>query len=331
MKKVLISIFIFIIAGELMIRFDRKFTIFKENRVARIRTDIEITPEYNMMKNNSISMAPSTLRIMVLGDSYIHGWGVEFKDNFSQQLKALLNNYFNNVADVFVLDVSKVSANNFDTNQTYFQFRDKVKPHIVILGYNINDIEGDLDKEKQSVIPIGDFKKIKSSGEEEKTVIRKVYKIIYKSRLSQFILHNLHNQMKAHGIIFPNSRFDIMLKSYYQNKANWKKSKLLLQEIIEDANKNDSQLIICYFPEFNLLEHSELFIKANDSIETFFKQFESVLFFKGSDALKGEKSKEYVLSKYDGHPNNKGHRKMAIRVFEIIKKTKHAEYIKGLK
>ena len=86
---------------------------------------------------------------MVLGDSYIHGGGIEFENNFSQQLKKMFSNETLGFDKVWVLDVSKSSANNLDNNMIYFQFVEKFKPDIVILGYNYNDIEGDLDKRDQ--------------------------------------------------------------------------------------------------------------------------------------------------------------------------------------
>jgi hypothetical protein len=39
-----------------------------------------------------------------------------------------------------------------------------------------------------------------------------------------------------------------------------------------------------------------------------------------SDIFKGEKSKDNILSKYDGHPNERAHKRIARNVFEEIKK-----------
>jgi len=145
LKNIFLYLFIFILIGELMIRFDESFMIMEENRIVKISTDIELTPEYQLLRNDSLTIDQNDLRIMVIGDSYIHGGGIEFKDNFSQQLKKLLKstNLNNNI---WVLDVSKSSSNNLDNHTTYFQFKNKFKPNIVILGYNINDVDGNLDK-----------------------------------------------------------------------------------------------------------------------------------------------------------------------------------------
>jgi hypothetical protein len=145
-------------------------------------------------------------------------------------------------------------------------------------------------------------------------------------------LRKLHNELKNIGIYIPGSHFDYTMKSYYQNKDNWKKSKILLKKIINDTEKRKSLFIVYKFPEINLLERPELFEKANTTIADFFKKYNSVIYKDGSLCFQGEKSKIYILSKYDGHPNEKAHYKMAKDVFKIIKKqyTPHNKIYKSL-
>ncbi len=179
---------VFLLIGELMIRFDEHFLILETNRVVTIPTDIEITPEYQMLKNNNFEINENDLRVMVIGDSYIHGGGIEFKNNFSQQLKKLYENKGKGSFDnIWILDVSKSNSNNFDNNQTYFNFVDKFKPNVVILGYNLNDIRGNLDKQKK-LTGLTDFKRVKSSGGEAQSFIKKVYNVLYTSHLIRFVL-----------------------------------------------------------------------------------------------------------------------------------------------
>ena len=149
--------------GEIMIRFDESLTPFVENRVVKIATDIELTPEYNMVKNDKFIFNENDLRIMVIGDSYIHGGGIDFEDNFSQQLKKMFETLESKRNKTWILDVSKSSSNNLDNNQTYFYFKDKFRPNILILGYNLNDIEGELNKHDNEVSNINKFKQVKAS------------------------------------------------------------------------------------------------------------------------------------------------------------------------
>jgi lysophospholipase L1-like esterase len=323
MKKAMLYLIIFVAIGEIMIRFDESFTLLSENRIVKIPTDIVITPEFDLVKKGNFPNNPNDLRIMVIGDSYIHGGGIEFDNNFSQQLKKMLLAKKLTFDNIWVLDVSKSSSNNLDNNQTYFQFVDKFNPNIVIIGYNLNDIDGNLEKPKEGRINIENFNKNNPSGRKAQSTIRKINKIIYQSKFIHFIFKKTHSYLKTFGIIIPNSRFDFTMKSYYQNKSNWKKSKALLSEIIEDTLEKQIQLIVYKFPEVNLLEYPKLFSKANESIKLYFDNYPSVIYANGSETLKGEKSDEYILSKYDGHPNEKAHKKMAEDVFNVITKNKN--------
>ena len=323
MKKIFIYLSVFLLIGEAMIRFDESITPFVENRVVKISTDIELTPEYTMVKNDDFIFNDNDLRIMVIGDSYIHGGGINFEDNFSQQLKKMFEALESKSNKIWILDVSKSSSNNLDNNQTYFYFKDKFRPNIVILGYNLNDIEGELNKQNNEVSNINKFKQVKASGKETKSTIGKIYNIIQTSHLIHYIISKAHRKLNQYGIIIPNSKFDVNMKSYYQNEEIWQKSKILLREVIDDARKNEIKLIVYKFPEINLLEYPQLFSKANESIKVFFNKYPSVIYMDGGELFKGEESEKYILSKYDGHPNAKAHKKMATDVFNIIQSTNH--------
>jgi len=319
MKRIAFYIVVFIVIGELMIRFDQSFTLLEDNRIVKISSDIELTPEFKLLNSGNFPKSKKDLRIMVIGDSYIHGGGIEFESNFSQQLKKMLQAEKLNFDNIWVLDISKSNSNNFDNNQSYFQFVNSFNPNIVILGYNLNDIDGELDKQKVEVTDIENFKETKTSGHKPKSTIRKIYKAIYESQFVRFSFKKTHSFIKTFGIVLPNSRFDITMKNYYQNRESWKKSKTLLKEVIDHSNKDNIQLIVYKFPEVNLLEYPQLFSKANESIKSYFESFPSLIYVNGREVLKGEKSQDYMLSKYDGHPNEKAHEKMADHVYRIIK------------
>jgi len=317
-KKIIICGALFIITGELLIRFDERFKLMESSQVVKISTSLEVTPEFEMVKNNFINLQGNNLRVMVIGDSYIHGGGIEFSRNFSQQLKGSLKNTNTGFDDIYVLDVSKASSNNFDNTQTYYQFVDKFKPQLVILGYNYNDVMGELDK-KRDTGNIENFEKIAASSAEKRSMAKKIYDVLYQSSFIQFTLSNLHTQLKTRGIIFPNSAFSLILRSYYEDKPNWEKSKTLLREMINDAKSKNIQLLVLKFPEINLLEYPNLFTKADDTLQHFFAQSPQVKYVNGLDIFKGESSKDNILSKYDGHPNERAHKKMADSIFVVVK------------
>ena len=105
-KKILFLIFLFVLVGEMMVRFDEEFKLLESTQVVKISTDLTITPEFTLLKKSAINLNGNNLRVMVLGDSFIHGGGIEFKDNFSQQLKKLLQQSNRHYDDIYVLDSS---------------------------------------------------------------------------------------------------------------------------------------------------------------------------------------------------------------------------------
>lgn len=327
-KKWLLLLLLFIFMGEMMVRLDEKFKLLESTQVVKVSTDLAITPEFTLLKKKGIDLMGNNLRVMVLGDSFIHGGGIDFKDNFSQQLKKLLlqqNRYYDNI---YVLDLSKASANNFDNNQIYFQFIDSFKPDIVILGYSYSAARGDLYKNKP-LVQMDGFDSVNFSSSAKKSVPQKIYSVLYQSSVLHFVLYNAHNYLKSLGVVFPNSEFSLILKDYTQNKDNWRRSKVLLNQINEDVEQKGIQLIFLKFPEMNLIGYPKLFLAADDEIKKFYGKYPSVIYINSSDYFSGESSKEYILSKYDGHPNERAHKKIAREVFGIIQRIPKFHFASG--
>jgi hypothetical protein len=321
LKKTVFYILVFLLMGELMTRFDRSFLIMEDRRIVKIPKSIEKTPEYELICKNAFTPDSADFRIMVIGDSYIYGGGIEFKDNFSQNLKRLINTNKGDFVNGWVLDISKPSSNNLDNNLAYFEYVDKFRPDVVILGYNLNDIEDNLQKINDNGDLTTHHKGSHVQSFREKSFIKKIYGILYTSEFVQFVLHNAHKQLKTFGVVIPGSQFDQKLKSYSQDQDNWKQSQILLKEIIEHASKNNIELIIYKFPEMDLLEHPELFTQCDAVINSFFNGFPSVRYIDGNDKFREAKSKDYALSKYNGHPNANAHKKIAGEVFDLIRTT----------
>ncbi len=316
-KKISLFLIFLFVTGEILIRLDEKYKLLASTQIVKMSTDLTITPEFLLLKNNAINLTGNNLRVMVLGDSFIHGGGIEFKDNFSQQLKKLLqfnNHHFDNI---YVLDLSKGAANNYDNNQIYFQFVNKFKPDIVILGYTYNATRGDLYK-LSSTIGLDSFSTINFTLNRKKSLPQKIYSVVYNSSVLHYILYNSHNYLKSYGLIIPNSEFDLILNDYTLNTVPWKRSKCLLSEINADIIKRNSHLIVLKFPEMNLIGYPKIFYQPDIVIKTFYDNFPSISYINCLDYFKGKSSNDYILSKYDGHPNEKAHQLVALNVFNLI-------------
>jgi len=323
-KQIIFLFFIFILVGELFVRFDEKFKLLESSQIVQMSTDLTVTPEFLLVKNNTINLSGNDLRVMVLGDSFIHGGGIEFKDNFSQQLKRLLQINNHHYDNIYVLDLSKGAANNFDNNQIYFQFVNKFKPDIVILGFSYGATRGDLYK-LASKISLDSFSAINFTLNRKKSVSQKIYSVLYNSSVLHYVLFNFHSYLKSYGFIIPYSEFDLVLNDYTLNSDQWKRSKFLLSQINADVLKRNIKMIVLKFPEMNLIEYPKIFKEPDQVIQSFYDNFPSINYINCVEYFKGKKSGDFILSKYDGHPNEKAHQIIALNVFNLINRDLNLE------
>lgn len=314
--KYFLYLFIFLLVGEVIIRFDKEFAPFENDDVVKIPQRIGESEELTMLKSGKVPSDENVLRIMVLGDSYIYGGGIDFNKNFSRTLKSLLQkSELSFYKQIYILDVSRPSNNNLDNYKTYFEYVEKFNPQIVVLGYNINDTEGNLDT---SVIVKNGSKAVKNANINT-TTARKIYNVIYKSETVHYVMSNLNKYLKSHGIVVPNSVFDEELKAYTLNKPRWEKSKQLLNVMLSDANHRDIMFMPLLLPNMSLINYPGLFKEVDVVISDYFKAHPKVTFVNIREIFSKEDPNNFVLSKYDQHPNEKGHYVMAELASTIIK------------
>jgi hypothetical protein len=321
LKNILLSLFIFIVCGELMVRLDQAVTPFAADNEVKVAMKIEESPEWKMAKSNSVPQDDTTLRIMILGDSYIHGAGIMDADKFSYLLRQdILKKHANGkYKRCFVLDLSRPANNNLDNYNTYHHFNKIFNPQVTILAYNVNDVLNNLDDQIDTVGAATTTLPVKQK--EKPSLTKRLYDILYVSHAVQFSMHNLNDYLKSKGIIFPNSVFDQNLKSYKLNQPNWVKSKVILSKLIHEASSEHQKLIVLLMPEYDQLSHRSIFKDTDTIIQNFFKSQEPLTFINPVDYYKSYDPAQLRLNKYDGHPNNKAHRILANGVISVITDT----------
>ena len=106
-----------------------------------------VTPEfktaYNInsqgLRNPEISSKKEKIRILVLGDSFTEGWGVDYNDTSSKKLNDYLGENF---------EVINAGVVSYSPTPEYLYLINKginLEPDIVILNYDNSDIRGDID------------------------------------------------------------------------------------------------------------------------------------------------------------------------------------------
>lgn len=312
-KNILIGIIVFLLVGELLIRVDQNFNTLN-NGPEKIEVKIEESEEYNLVKNKKLIIRPSDLRIMILGDSYIHGGGINPQKKFSKILKQSLLKQKTKFENIYMLDVSRPDNNTLDNFNTFSAYYDYFQPNIIIWGYNYNDILGGLKVESKSMLKKNSSEIYKRTivtpeqAKKEVSSLQSFTKKIYKySELLRYVSSKIQNRLKLNGIVLPIGDFYFLTKiSYKSDSEIWNLNAKLISNVSEKC-KGRSRIIFYKMPEFNLLSRRSLFTKCDESLINFISSHAEIEFIDGFDNFPVANSADYMLSKYDGHPNEKAH------------------------
>ncbi|MEL6131743.1 MAG: hypothetical protein AAFR59_00015 [Bacteroidota bacterium] len=310
---------IFFLVGEILIRLDEHFGFFQESKVVKIAETLTVSPILEAVDKGTYPIQADEFRIMVIGDSYINGGGIPKDSAFARKLEAMLQTRSSACySKVTILDVSRPNNNMLDNYLIFHEYVDRFPPHLVILGYNFNDVQGMLeipDEEIQALSPT-EF----NATEVNVSFVRKVYEVVYTSRLLRFVMKQFNIRLKAEGIFLPGSEFSRIMKRYDKAQDAHKQVQTLIDGIVDKLQGLDSHLFFYYMPEINLIEHagvfeepvvqpSQLWITAHTKYATYLN---------GYTAFEGEKAYRYTLSKYDGHANPAGHERLAAFIMPSV-------------
>lgn len=319
-KKTFIFFVIFFSVGEVLIRFDMKFDFLNRNANAIIRVEMAESGLRDKVEEGNFNIESDQLRVLVLGDSYIYGSLIDPEKKFSKQLQNNLDNSELNNKQTIVLDVSRPNNNTSDNFDFLRYYNDLFKPHVVFWAYHYNDI---LDlKPMNQTASKEEITKVGSTERKTpmwKTIITKIYKT---SQLTRFLSSSLQRELKLKGIVLPFGNFyTLTQQSYHEKNKDWTLTKDIFMETIRICQDEDIVLIVYKLPIFNLLSKNELFAKVDGELSDFFEGHDEVYYLYGyNDFSDVQDVHKYRVSKYDGHPNENAHERMANRATQEILK-----------
>ena len=76
-------------------------------------------------------------------------------------------------------------------------------------------------------------------------------------------------------------------------------------------------------PEFNLLNHSSLFTIVDNEILSYINKNDDIVYYNGIKDFENEVASKFMLSKYDGHPNELAHLRIAKKIAAHINREKN--------
>jgi lysophospholipase L1-like esterase len=312
--KFILYICLFFLVGELIIRIDLKYDLLNKSP-NKIEIKIEASELKNKVEQGNFIPNPNQTRILVIGDSYINGGGISIENKFSKKLSYLLKE------EVLILDISRPSNSTLDNYNSFMFYQEKFKPQFVFWAYNFNDIlysipEVNPSKNAEILPP----KRASKKKEGLKKYVSQLYSY---SELTRYLSSNIQKQLKFQGIVMPVGEFyQLTQKTYLDTNKNWIDTKKKLDTVSQICKTNQSQFIIYKMPEFNLLNHTDLFNSLDKEFVNYANSNNNIIYFNGINDFKNENSEKFMLSKYDGHPNELAHLRIAKKIAEYIKKEK---------
>lgn len=179
----------------------------------------------------SMEKKKGTYRIMVLGDSFIWGFGVLPETVWSRKLERKFQNEFNNI-EVFSWGKpgwSTIDEFNFFKSEGY-----KYKPDMVIFGFD----ESDVNLTPQTIRP-------------------PTFPILYFLMTARNFFSNTIEYLVSHT----NQNYDLWLDTAY-SEANLKKYKELLYEVSAFTSSNKTDLLFVITPNSYDKKLGELYDKV---------------------------------------------------------------------
>jgi len=231
--------------------------------------------------------------LFVVGDSIVAGHGIEdYRDRFSNVLARKLGESW---------EVISIAKNGWDTNDEYdAMVTYPLKPHMIILSYFINDIEGAARK----------------SGERRPVLMQDkppplLAPLIKHSYCANYFYWRIHRHNFADTLA---NQYREYLTRAYESTHTWQVHQKELTHIMEYAGSNGSELIVIVFPDFSNIEQSKAF---TSKIVAFMNE-NGVRVIDMASRLNGRSTADLVVSAIDAHPNTTVHGEIAEILYEAI-------------
>ncbi len=317
-KKHLVALLIFFICGECVVRLEAALDLLGKTADNSIAVQIDNTPLKTWVDRGELTYTDDQLRVLVVGDSYIYGGGIDAERKVSKILRQLLQENPGIKREVFLLDVSCPSNHTAENLLTSLAYLDSFQPHILIWGYNLNDV-------KDQSLALKMLKQTADVGSNRTTAMRptttryRLEDVASQSKLVHFLMSWLNRELRLQGIVLPFGDFYYIVKrAYAGNDKNWDATQELLTDAIEATQTHETQLIVYKMPYFNMLENPALFRTVDTAIRRFFDTFPEVIYLDGSDDFRLSGPNIYRVSKFDGHPNAAAHTVIARKLNNVI-------------
>jgi lysophospholipase L1-like esterase len=252
-----------------------------------------------------------TYRILVLGDSFTWGIGLDVEETLPKQLERRLRR---ERPDLEVINASIPGQNTTHELATLREKGLRYEPDMVVLAYCLNDIEFDpavtvgADGATPAVAPAGASPAARALLYDPTKGLRGfVYWFQLRSRFVAFLVPRVGNLLRRVGLL-KSAEFSWVEKTfqgYTDDNLGWRESRGALAEMARECRERRLPLIVAIYPLFAQL-HEYRGKGAHETIRSECERLgipavDLLGVFENRDAW------EFWVNFMDGHPNAKAH------------------------
>ena len=327
--------------GEFLIKLDIKYNITYFDNHRTIKSDSKVlealefdTLNFKLKKNQN--------RIMIIGDSYIEGIGINETFRFKNQLNEFLikNSTFNK--EHLILNLSQPGNNFIDKYFSFLEYYNLYQPDIILWFHTINDLFMDslkVESLKEKLIKLENrlhvtnqsqtstdknLNNISKSMDLElkpmkyQAMMHKLENIIKKSYLLNYLKENIYNELLLRGISIPyGDFFEITQNLYKDERREFKLYKSIFNNILNQLKNDNVKLVFYYMPEYNLIDQPKYFKNIDTSLFKYFNN-KNIIYIDGKNNLINHSFDEVCSTRSDGHPNSFAHKIITNTIGELI-------------
>ncbi len=271
-------------------------TLARENWFERYANPVT---DYNSWGYRDIEwsdeMITGKTRVMVVGDSYVHGDGIEYpEDRFSDQLAAKLG------SDYVVFNLGKGGTNVKHYIEGILNY--PYQPDILVVSLGINDIKGAALEDQWLNRPT-------STGVE---IPKLVSPLVENSYAINFLYYRLLHLWRGQQ---PDTLWEWYLSVYNEPDSWWIYQRQMLS-IYEGAQSEQIPMFVAVFPSMQYVEQTEV---VTSRIINLFQE-QGVQTIDVADLIRGISPDELMASQTDAHPNELVHSLVADALYEMFVK-----------
>jgi sugar phosphate isomerase/epimerase len=275
-----------------------------------------------------IPKAPGTYRILTLGDSFTWGAGLDVHETIPKQLEAKLN-AGSETGRFEVINGAIPGYNTLEEMRLLKKRGLKYDPDMVLLIYNLNDIESkpdvtrDESREHLSARPAQPGTMRNAGPYDVKHGLRGLVLTMEEhSRLVSFVVPRLGTLLRRAGLLGAEvSWVEKLFRGYTKENPGWVESSESLREIARITRERGIRLVVAIYPL--LVELDRYGGKdAHATVRAFLDEL-GVDCIDLLEVFENRQGSSFWVNFADSHPNAEAHRMVTERIHQAILPASH--------